>query len=242
MSAPADLDDKVLTEELTLFDVHRNRLVLSVHYETLNGCVHAFSLIAPYWVLNSTGLPLQMRELGAKHGFGGDEPPVVREVVCENQRRRTLFNEFSATGLFPTDYHGPFSDEQMQRKHASLAGIWLPTGWVWLDDAWRLDTNTGATDTHGWAYATNWSTGWTSSSSPLTFVRRRRWVRLRARVTRLTPTAVAMTTDEAIQAMSPSELRQVRPGPSQGRPSSPSAPATANPAPLLRSVALPPHR
>jgi hypothetical protein len=114
VAAPAaDAAAGVLCKEIQLFDGYRNILAIAVHYESLHGCVHSLSLIAPCWVTNRTGLPISLRESGAKHGFCGDEPAVVREIVSENQRRPTVFNDFSADGLYPTDFHGPFSDEHM---------------------------------------------------------------------------------------------------------------------------------
>ena len=68
----------------------------------------------------------------------------------------------------------------MHRKYPSLAGVWLPSGWVWLDDKWRLLTDKSS-NAQGWSYATNWSTGWSSKAGPLAHVRRRRFVRHRAR-------------------------------------------------------------
>ena len=109
---------------------HKSALTLSVVSERLQSCVHQLSLWAPYWVVNNTGLPVQMRGKGAMYGFAGDEPAVVREIVCENQRRSTIFNDFSAKSLFPTDVHGPFSDEHMKRKYANLSSVWLPPGWI----------------------------------------------------------------------------------------------------------------
>ena len=114
VAAPAGTAAGVLCEELQLFDGQRNPLPLQVLYERLqHGCVHSLSLIAPCWVLNRTGLPISLRGSGARHGFCGDEPAVVVETVSENQRRSTIFNNFTADGLYSTDSHGPFSDEGM---------------------------------------------------------------------------------------------------------------------------------
>ncbi len=119
---------------------------MRIAYEITHGCVHTLSLHAPYWVVNNLALPLLIREAGATHGFGGHEADVAREVVCENQRRPTVFNDFSAAGLFGTDRRGPFSDDRTQRPYANLSSVWLPPGWVWLDEAWTQEPG-------GWRYA-----------------------------------------------------------------------------------------
>lgn len=73
-------------------------------------------------------------------------------MVSENQRRATIFNDFSVTSLFPTDAHGPFSDEAMVRRYTNLASVWLPPGWVWLDERWDVEREADPTDTAGWQY------------------------------------------------------------------------------------------
>ena len=124
VACPPSYDDEVLCRAVTLLDPHGNQLDVKIHYEVGAGCVHTLSLYAPYWVVNHTGLPLSMREFGAMHGFSGDEPAVVREVVCENQARTTGLNGFTPEESLP------FSDERMQRRHVSLSAVWLPPGWV----------------------------------------------------------------------------------------------------------------
>ena len=55
-----------------------------------------------------------------------------------------------ADGLFMTDFHGPFSDERMQRTYSSLGTVWLPPGWVWLEAGWAVEYTSSAVDAQGW--------------------------------------------------------------------------------------------
>lgn len=174
---------------------------MRVTYEVTRGCVHTLSLHCPYWLVNHTHLSLLIREAGATHGFGGEEASVVREVVCENQRRTTVFSDFSAGSLFPTDT-GPFSDARTRRPHSNLAAVWLPPGWVWLDDAWSED---GA----GWQYATHFGGPWFAEAGSLRLVRQRRWCRHRARVDTMGAGMAARIGDDAIDAMHAPQLREL---------------------------------
>ena len=61
---PEDVEPEVLCKEIALHDLNRNTLTISVEYEARRGCVHALSLWAPYWLVNTTGLPLLVREAG----------------------------------------------------------------------------------------------------------------------------------------------------------------------------------
>lgn len=92
-------------------------------------------------------------------------------------------------------------------RYANLRAVWLPPGWVWLDEAWDLDRATEATDERGWQYATNWATGWSAESGPMCFVRRRRWYRHRALAAKMEPSTAARLSEEAISRMSASDLR-----------------------------------
>ena len=128
-------------------------------------------------------IPTQLGELMLRCGT----PITLMEVVVECQRRRTPFNDFSAAGLLPTDYHGNWTDERMERRLAGLE-LPLPQGWRWEEESWEVD-HSRRVDEHGWEYAINWpGTGanvmdlsWHSSASSLDLVRRRRHVRHRAR-------------------------------------------------------------
>ena len=61
---PEDVEPEVLCKEIALHDLNRNTLTISVEYEARRGCGHALSLWAPYWLVNTTGLPLLVREAG----------------------------------------------------------------------------------------------------------------------------------------------------------------------------------
>ena len=208
VSVPSGYDEEVLCHGLALRDEHSNELHVRIVYELTHGCVHTLSLYAPYWVVNNLALPMLIRESGSPpgtHGFGGQEVDVAREIVCENQRRPTVFNDFSAAGLFGTDRHGPFSDARTNRPYASLGSVWLPPGWVWLDEAWMLEPS-------GWQYASNFgggARGWTDTPSTLSLVRQRRWFRHRALVHSMDASTAARLSDEAIGKMHAQELREL---------------------------------
>ena len=210
VACPPSYDDEVLCRAVTLLDPHGNQLDVKIHYEVGAGCVHTLSLYAPYWVVNHTGLPLSMREFGAMHGFSGDESAVVREVVCENQARTTGLNGFTPEESLP------FSDERMQRRHVSLSAVWLPPGWVWLDDAWDVDRETHDVDEQGWRYAHSFTpmlelgdmdSGWAGAQYFTSLVRQRRWFRHRALAAKMDAATAARLSDDAIGRMSAPELR-----------------------------------
>lgn len=200
VAAPSTYDDDVLCRAVPLHDRHGNALEVRIHYEHTRGCVHTLSLHAAYWVVNNTGLPLSIRELGAAHGFTGDEAAVVREVVCENQRRATALNGFA------TDPSLPFSDARLQRRYTNLAAVWLPPGWVWLDDAWDVERSRGV-DEAGWQYAHNYQAEWDHQAGLMSLVRQRRWYRHRAVAARMDAKTAGRLSDEAIGRMTAAELR-----------------------------------
>jgi len=111
------------------------------------------------------------------------DPERVLEVVNECQRRRTPVNDFSASALFPTDYHGEWSDERMERKLKNgVASVALPPRWDWVEPAWHWShpsADERPTDADGWEYAINWDTPFSPKVFTLALVRRRRWVRHR---------------------------------------------------------------
>jgi len=208
VSVPAPTDESnTIKRSLHVFDRYRNTLSISACSERLQSSVHRLSLWAPYWVINNTGLPLLIRQVGATHGFTGDEPTVVREIVCENQRRPTAFHNFSAKNLYPTDVHGPFSDEHMKRKYMNLSSVWLPPGWIWLDDKWELERSATDSDDAGWQYGVGWTTGWSAEANALAIVRRRRWARNRIRPSAMSQAALATMTDGAIDQLGFEDLQ-----------------------------------
>ena len=97
----------------------------------------------------------------------------------------------------------------MKRKYANLSAVWLPPGWLWLDDRWELDTTVVDVDTAGWQFATGWTTGWSGELTPLAFVRRRRWVRERCRASDMTRATAGRLTDGAVGHLSADSLKLV---------------------------------
>ena len=187
VQCPPSYDDDVLCRSLTLRDRHNNALEVRVSYEPSDGGVHTLALHAAYWVVNLTGLPLAIRELGAAHGFSGDEAAVVREVVCENQRRANPLSSFAP------DAQLPFADVRLQKRYTNLAAVWLPPGWVWLDDAWDVE-RTREMDEAGWRYAGSLAGGWEREAGLFNLVRQRRWFRHRAIAARMdAPTAARLS-------------------------------------------------
>ncbi|KNE63628.1 hypothetical protein AMAG_08731 [Allomyces macrogynus ATCC 38327] len=107
-------------------------------------------------------------------------PHVECEEVWENQRGTAIFGrpKFSAKSLLPTD-RGPWSDERgnfrMPKDRLQLPD---PAKWEW-DGEWMIDMS-GDVDPEGWQYAFNFGTfPWSASCGLTSYVRRRRWVRLR---------------------------------------------------------------
>ncbi len=126
------------------------------------------------------------------------------EEAWENQRRN-LTGGYSAAGLLESD-RAPWTDaagaalpgaaagtthpEQLFRLTASGGVPWVAggvegEGWEWRSD-WTQDVKAGHTDGDGWRYAPRFNpevAGWSPQTSMIRLVRRRRWLRLRARPT-----------------------------------------------------------
>ena len=81
----------MLPKQVPLHDALGNTLEVRIEHALAHGCVRTLSMHAPYWVVNHTGLPLRIRELGVKNaGFCGDEAKVVR-VPNATVRIRLLY-------------------------------------------------------------------------------------------------------------------------------------------------------
>ncbi|KAJ1675505.1 hypothetical protein EV182_001135 [Spiromyces aspiralis] len=106
------------------------------------------------------------------------------DVVFECQRGLVGFGgsaKFSASLLTALD-PPPWCDETMSFARADIRSYPLPSpSWTWVSPHWRIDHSRG-TDSEGWEYA-GWfgnNTQWYSRPQPLrSYVRRRRWYRLR---------------------------------------------------------------
>ena len=74
------------------------------------------------------------------------EPLIAYTDVYEYQRRRVVplgkeFGEYSVAALIPTDYHGPWADERMEKKWPGLHAVKPPRGWEWVDDEWTVTSS-----------------------------------------------------------------------------------------------------
>ncbi|KAJ3415098.1 hypothetical protein HDV05_005506 [Chytridiales sp. JEL 0842] len=123
------------------------------------------------------------------------------ELIYEHQRA-TLFSNrnFSALNLSSADRQsfGIFLDKRLNAPVDSLDSIVLPTGWYWVTE-WHVDLKHPKVDpVEGWQYAKafdeldeNWKTepvgGGTFTGS---WVRRRRWIRVRKMRTEVGSSAV----------------------------------------------------
>ncbi|KAJ2898956.1 hypothetical protein IWW38_001175, partial [Coemansia aciculifera] len=107
------------------------------------------------------------------------------DVVLECQRGFNFLGKanFSAKLLHPMD-PPPWCDSQMQLTLATVHSFQLPDpSWHWVSPRWLIDM-TQEVDEDGWQYASRFSssTSWHGRQSAATsFVRRRRWLRLRRR-------------------------------------------------------------
>ena len=113
------------------------------------------------------------------------------EVLYENQRCSTFNFSFSADNLTESDFSlvgGAFSTPFGSKK--TFDEVTLPVGtqnqWFWLTD-WKIDISYPHVDKNGWLYATSFEVSdesWgvnvpVSFFSRSTWVRRRRWIRVR---------------------------------------------------------------
>ncbi|KAJ3368285.1 hypothetical protein GGF31_006516 [Allomyces arbusculus] len=128
-------------------------------------------------------------------------PHVEYEEVWENQRGTAIFGrpKFSAKSLLPTD-RGPWSDERGNfRVPKDRLQLPDPAKWEW-DGEWMIDMS-GDVDPEGWQYAFNFGTfPWSASCGLTSYVRRRRWVRLRKPRPASTGAGLATLTSPPVRA------------------------------------------
>jgi hypothetical protein len=125
---------------------------------------------------------------------------VVLEIIHENQRASFFSNEYSSDNLTQSDLSligGSFSTSYGQRTTKEAVGLPNPesgrdedSGWFWLTD-WKIDESFPNLDSQGWIYASSfevredeWGPEEPSRFLGLiggTWVRRRRWIRVRKR-------------------------------------------------------------
>ncbi|KAJ3321601.1 hypothetical protein HDV06_004016 [Boothiomyces sp. JEL0866] len=107
-----------------------------------------------------------------------------KEVICdriyENERGTIIFGKynFSKKALLPTDV-SPFSNESSSYV-VDIKYYQCPPNYEWFSD-WMVDMN-GNVDEQGWSYNTtfyndNWES--TINKQNVSFVRRRKWMRMR---------------------------------------------------------------
>jgi hypothetical protein len=93
-------------------------------------------------------------------------------TVYENQRW-FMFKGWSDT-LLPTDR--PHYSDKRGKLSFNLDKYALPPLYAWVT-SWEVDVDAEATDAEGWRYAVDFPANYQKNKSPLTMVRRRRWVR-----------------------------------------------------------------
>ncbi|KAK3679063.1 hypothetical protein LTR78_001516 [Recurvomyces mirabilis] len=116
---------------------------------------------------------------------GGEQEDTVIDILYENQRGWFLFGtpRYSAATLLPSDPR-PWQNAQFRTSPVSILNAQLPDpSWEWVWKTWYVDMSRDV-DEEGWEYSLlfrqefNWHGNhpWFHS-----FVRRRRWLRLRRR-------------------------------------------------------------
>jgi len=101
--------------------------------------------------------------------------------IWENQRRKTLFHQFSSSDLLhmmdAISERGQWSDEKGNDKDLNEPA---EPGWSWEGD-WQVELGKKGFDEEGWHYGLSWGVGVTgggmSEKSMGTSVRKRRWLR-----------------------------------------------------------------
>jgi len=104
------------------------------------------------------------------------------EEVFENERGTGFGDKskFNAGALFKSE-RGPWSTASGQPK-LPMDCLEVPNKqWKWVN-AWRVDNSTDV-DEDGWEYAMNWGREFSSVYRKTSFVRRRKWIRLRQKIT-----------------------------------------------------------
>ncbi|TKA76920.1 hypothetical protein B0A55_03104 [Friedmanniomyces simplex] len=119
------------------------------------------------------------------HRLGQEKEDTVIEILYENQRGWFLFGvpRFSSSTLLPSDPR-PWQNAQFRTSPVSILNAQVPDpSWEWVWKSWYVDMSRDV-DEEGWEYSLlfrqefNWHGNhpWFHS-----FVRRRRWLRMRRR-------------------------------------------------------------
>ena len=208
VACPPSYDDEVLCRAVTLLD-HSNQLDVKIHYEVGAGWCARSPSTRPTGSSTTRGCRSQCASLARCTASRATSPPWCARWCARTRRARPASTTTPEESL-------PFSDERMQRRHVSLSAVWLPPGWVWLDDAWDVDRETHDVDEQGWRYAHSFTpmlelgdmdSGWAGAQYFTSLVRQRRWFRHRALAAKMDAATAARLSDDAIGRMSANELR-----------------------------------
>jgi len=107
------------------------------------------------------------------------------DVLYENQRGMYLFGKpmYSGKALFPKEA-APWADERYKRTLVNITNAQVPDpSWEWAWKVWYVDMSRDV-DEEGWEYSLYFNGFSWHATSPWfhSFVRRRRWIRLRKRI------------------------------------------------------------
>ena len=118
-------------------------------------------------------------------GRGKDEQDTIVEILYENQRGMFLFGvpKYSSSSLLPSDPK-PWQNAQFRTSPVDIRNAQVPDpSWEWAWKSWYVDMSRDV-DEEGWEYSLQFTGGWSwHGNHPWfhSFVRRRRWLRMRRR-------------------------------------------------------------
>ena len=118
-------------------------------------------------------------------GQGKDEPDNVIDILYENQRGVFFFGipKYSSSGLLPSD-PAAWQNPQFRTSPVDIRNAQVPDpSWEWVWKSWYVDMSRDV-DEEGWEYSFKFTGGfgWHGNHPWFhSFVRRRRWLRLRRR-------------------------------------------------------------
>lgn len=117
-------------------------------------------------------------------GMGKHEQDEVVDVLYENQRGAFLFGipKYSHASLFPRADPKPWQNAQFRTSPVDIRNAQVPDpSWEWVWNSWYVDMSRDVDD-EGWEYNFNFygTSSWHGNHPWFhSFVRRRRWLRLR---------------------------------------------------------------